>query len=591
MRSSSVEGQVFERPLPAGYLPAFAFLFLPAVAAALFSGQVSSTAARLAARLPWVDGWSFGWVVHGACIASAGLVYLGCLGWAGRRYGRAVITADHVVVTPLRRGMPPIVVPRDDIVALRETAFGLELTAPTARSHLRARVLPTLIPASDADLARAHELLDPARRVARPFASASSARPSTFTAIGVAVPLWLLSAASAWSANLDPTAIGVTLAAAGALLTLGWLASGVERRRVHLGEETASVGALCGSWSAVRRMWAWRGYLALELQDGRRSHARVGAEAATRLASLARASLIAPGRDELAFADRRPAWVTRRRVGLAAIAAILTAIYVWAGPIAAMTREGCLGIVDHHGHRLRLVYRAHGRAPCLIVIVDPDVVGGPIDVRAGRWRSSVFEDLRADHVVGSVSVDVPGGVVRRGSRALAIPRDATVVHVHVDGVTTSTRPLPVPSHWPSEAESLPAAHTQTLNVGLELLEGWFPGADDPVLRDALDGRTTTRCFACPTKEGGHLYTQVRRGAVRSVVLVDPGRRLSGVIGCGACAMARESPGLCLRSTSDGRFDRSAPLPTLEQVVETQRLLRRNVPVAETPVGRLPWRPR
>jgi hypothetical protein len=584
------DGQVFERPLPVGYLPAFAFLFLPAVAAALFSGQISSTAARLAASLPWVDGWSFGWIVHGACIASAGLVYLGCLGWAGRRYGRAVITADHVIVTPLRRGVPPIVVPRDDIVALRETAFGLELTAPSARCGLRARLLPAFIPASDADLARAHEVLDPARRVARPFASASSARPALLTLAAVAAPLWLLSAVLGWSENLDPGETGVTLAAAGALLALGWIASGVERRRVHLGTETVSVGSLCGAWSSVSRVWAWGAWFALELRDGRRQHACVGTDAAARLAALARERLDALGRHDelaLALATRRPAWVTRRRAALAGAVALLMSIYVAAGPVAAWTREGCLAVSDsHHGYQLRLVYRARQPTARLVVIADPGAT--LIEVRAGGWRSRLFEVHGRD---ADVRVDVAAGTVRRGTQEHAIPRDATVVHVRADGVAASTRPLPQPLTLPTGAELVPAARTESLNARLELLEAWLPDFDEPLIRGALDGRTTKRCFAINTTSGGRLFTQVDRGQVTSVALIEPSGLVlwRGVGACGGCKMAYEAPGRCLRMVDATGLRQFAPMPTLEEVLETQRLVSRGAAVEDTPVGRLPWR--
>lgn len=586
----TTKDELFERPLPVGYLPAFAFLFLPALILGLFSGQVSSTAARLAASLPWVDGWSFGWLIHGACIASAGLVYLGCLGWAGRRYGRAVITPDHVIVTPLRRGVPPIVVPRDDIVLLRETPFGVELTAPSARSGLRSRLLPALIPASDADLARAHELLDPARRVARPVASASSTRPSLLTLAAIAAPLWLLSAVLVWSENLDPEETAVTTAAAAALLALGWVASGVERRRVHLGAETVSVGSLCGAWSSVSRVWAWGAWFALELRDGRRQHARVGADAAARLAALARERLDALGRHDelaLALATRRPAWVTRRRAVLAAAVALLTSIYVGAGPVAAWTREGCLAVSDsHHGYQVRLVYRARRPTPLLVVIVDPGMTS--IDVRAGGWRSRAFETYGG---VADVRVDVAAGTVRRGTQEHAIPRDATVVHVRADGVAVSTRPLPQPLTLPTGAESVPAAHTESLNARFELLEAWLPGSDDPLIRGALDGRTTTRCFAINTTSGGRLFTQVDRGRVTSVALIEPAALVlwRGVGCCGGCKMAYEAPGRCLRMV-DARGNRQfAPMPTLDEVLETQRLVRKGVAVEDTPVGRLTWR--
>ncbi|MCW8141825.1 MAG: hypothetical protein KIT58_23205, partial [Planctomycetota bacterium] len=189
----------------------------------------------------------------------------------------------------------------------------------------------------------------------------------------------------------------------------------------------------------------------------------------------------------------------------------------------------------------------------------------PVSLRAGGWLSRAFGEA------GGLEVDVHAGRVRVAGREHAIPRDATVVHVGRDGVRWSDRPLGEPFSvvvgpgfgWPGVRVTEGVPHGAVLpardevvvvSEGLDVITRWGGTRDDPVVRDALEGRTTVRCL-----RSDRLLLRVARGRLESVVVVDPGvQKARRDAGCWACALARAHPGRLVRLTAEGPLEDDLP---------------------------------
>jgi hypothetical protein len=346
------------------------------------------------------------------------------------------------------------------------------------------------------------------------------------------VPPLLLLCVPVWFRVTGDIGVMPQLFTALAALVLAVVVALPGRRRVHLGDETVSIGALCGRWQDVRTFVAWDGWIAVRIGGVMRS-AHVGRDAVARLIPLARAKL---GVDEVA-----PRWFRPRRAGLAVMFALALAVHAVVGPVAACTAERSITVMDHHGYHVTLHYRALDARPRRVVVVD-----------------DLFE--------------------RSSPLDLAALRDVTVAHVRRDRVDVSNRPLPATRDWPHGTTG-----PVQLDRGLDLLEDWFPDTTDPVLRDLLDGRTTTRCFAVSTTDGW-LLTQVREGVVVTAGVL-PMKKISWRLNpCVTCEALRTGNwGNTVNVVAGGVrwFD---PPPSFEQVLAAQRLVRRGALVSETTAG-------
>ncbi|MBX3471250.1 MAG: hypothetical protein KF878_30655 [Planctomycetes bacterium] len=556
------DGVVFERRLDRATGGALLALFgsscLGPLAASDVSGAVRQVAEALAFTSPGAAAETAGALL---CLAPV-LVTTTLLAWAFRRFSRATVFGDLVVIEPLglfrRWGVP---VALDDIVQRWDASGGVLLDAPAIHDRLSRLLCPLLVPARDAaERARIHALLDASlvgldgdRRTASGGQGLTEANLVAFAipaAITVTVALSL-----AVQGGAPAQAGGALLVAS---LVLGTLLLLPRRRRIHLGRTGVAVGEVRAPWSDVARLSADEGALYLELASGPRRVARPGAEAVRRLLEVARARLPTER-----VGEGVPAWARARRRRLLTATLALALSGLWLGPVRTLTREGCLRLEDHLGNQAWLVHRRG--TPRLLLIVDPPV--GPVSVRASGWLSPVFGEP------GGVEVDLRAGRVRAGGREHAVPSDATVVHVGPGGVRASTLPLAEPyavvpiagipvAGRPHGATLPPPDEVQlvVMDEGLDGITRWGGTRDDPVVRDALDGRTSVRCL-----RSGRLHLRVERGRVESLILLDRGLQEPwGLAGCWSCALARAHPGRLVRLTAEGPLE--ADLPSFDDAL-------------------------
>ncbi|MCO5166395.1 MAG: hypothetical protein M9894_08525 [Planctomycetes bacterium] len=572
------EGVVFERRLDRATGLALAALLLSSCLGPLMASPVSAAAGRVAEALAFTSPAVVSELVDLALWLAPLGVSVTLLAWASRRFSRATVLRDQVVIELLglvRRGA--VVIAVDDIVGRADSPAGVLLDAPATYDRLSRLLFPPLVPARDAaERARIHALLDAVlvgldgdRRTAsggRGLTAGLLLVVACGLGIVVGVSLVLVDVGGG-----DPVAGGALLFV-GALLGLVLLLP--RRLRVHFGRTGLAVGAVRAPWSDVARLSGDAGALYLELASGRRRVARPGAEAVGRLLEVARARLPAER-----VGEGVPAWARVRRRRLRAAAAALALAGVWLGPVRTLTREGCLGTLeDHHGLRAWLVHR--GRAPRLLLIVDPPAE--PVSLRAGGWLSRAFGEP------GGIEVDLRAGRVRAGGREHEVPRHATVVHVGPGEVRWSTRLLGEPffvarpgtviEGLPHGAVLPPPDEVVVVSEGLDVITGWGGTRDDPVVRDALDGRTTIRCL-----RSDRLLLRVDRGRLESMILIDPGLQKPCLLaGCWACHLARAHPGRLVRLTSEGPLDDD--LPPLDDALAAFEAVRAGQPVEAATAG-------
>lgn len=553
------EGVVFERRLDRATGGALLALFVSSCLGPLAASPMSAAARRVAEALAFTSPAAAGEVAHALLSLAPALVGLTLLAGTSRRFSRATVFRDQVVIEPLglvRRGGMTIAV--DDIVQRTDSPGGVLLDAPATCDRLTRLLCPPLVPARDAaERARIHALLDAAlvRLDGDRCTAAAGQGFSAANILALATPAGVIAGVSVVLVDVGGALAALGGALLDAAIVLGALLLLPRRLRVHFGRTGVAVGAFRAPWSDVARLSADADALYLELASGPRRVARPGGEAVGRLLEVARARLPAER-----VAEGVPAWARARRRRLRAAAAALALAGLWLGPVRTLTREGCLGTLeDHHGHRAWLVHR--GRTPRLLLMVDPPA--GPVSLRAGGWLSRTFGEP------GGIEVDLRAGRVRAGGLEHEVPREATVVHVGSDGVRWSNRPLGEPffvvtgpgltgfrviEGLPHGAVLPPPDEVVVVGDGLDVVNGWGGTTDDPVVRDALQGRTTVRCL-----RSGRLLLRVERGRLESMVLVDPGAGASTrVAGCWACHLARAHPGRLVRLTAEGPLEDDLP---------------------------------
>lgn len=543
---------VFERRPGRATLVAFAAIFAAGCAAPLVADPLGELARGHAPS--FTDAAIVGELVEVTLYLAPVLVAVLILARASRRYSRAIVARDHVVIEPFavtRHGAAVIALP--EIVGRKDTPHGLLLDAPASFDRFTCFFFPPLIPTRDPDeLARVHALLDaPAIEAPADVPTAAGGKGlAPRDLLGAAVALGLAAGGALVLNDVGgPPSLagGWVLFAAGVLVVIALLP---RRSRVHLGASWVSVGPMHVPWSAVREIACDGPAFYLEVADGRRRVGRPGREEIGPLFEVARARLPAG-----AVVDGTPPWARRRRRALHVAIALLTLAGLWLGPARALTLEGCVGVDDHHGYRARVVYRGFDQAPVLVVIVEPQHV--PLRVRAGGWRSLAFVEPGVD-VEHRVDVDLRAGRLLALGEEHDVPPDATVVHVRRDGVRWSTRPL---SPFTSGALGPPPAEVVTVNAGLELLAAWAD-PNDPLVRDILDGRTARRCLDL---RSARLLLQTDEGVVTTLIVLDAGATLAAGSGCSICALAARHAGRLVRLTATGQA-LEADLPTYEQAL-------------------------
>lgn len=577
-------GVVFERRLGRRRGAALGALLLGSLLLPLLGRGAERLAVSLAEALTFAYAPAVGELTALLLFVSPVLVFVAALSWATRRFGRAVVAADHVAITPLglfERG--GAVIPLQDLVGRKDTPHGLLLDAPLTFDRLTRLLFPPLIPAHDAaELARVHALLDAPAVEPPPGVPTAVAGHGLMAGelLGVGVALgppgasvFILHDLAGWPAGAG----GAMLFCAGALVVLSLLP---RRLRVQMGITHVSLGRTRVAWSALRQVHVDGAALHLELADGRRRTARPGTAAVAELAAVARARR-PPG----AVVEGRPAWARRRRRLLTGGVVALALVGLWLGPVRALTLEGCVGLQDHHGYRARVIYRGVDPSPRLVVVVDPpspppSPPSSPsLRLRAGGLLARVFQDPGADGAA-HIDVDLRAGRVRTHGLEHAVPSDATFVHVRRDGVRWSTRALPrvevVGAVGPPPAQVVPVSSR------LEVVRFWLPD-DDPVVRDLLDGRTATRCLDATSSR---LLLRVAEGALSTLVVLDPGAQLPAAARaatCPVCALNAEHAGRLVRVTAGGEL-LAADLPTFDDALVAFQEVCEGRPVEEATAG-------
>jgi hypothetical protein len=232
-------------------------------------------------------------------------------------------------------------------------------------------------------------------------------------------------------------------------------------------------------------------------------------------------------------------------------AAVLGLVALAAGPGWYAVREDAWGFPDQGRTRVVLVERVHDGAPQLVVIAD-DIVRRSFRLRARGALSQTFEGGEPP----VAEVDVPAGRARWLDHVFTIPRDATIVRLGPSGATTSSGP---PDHVPGAG---------SLVFDLQGLEDLYPTTTDPVLRAAIDGVSTIRCW--DRGPGPRLLATIDHGALAGVAVIDSTRGTvprGPLDPCDLCALrARlaKGPPRWLRVLRTGAV-REAPPPTLDEV--------------------------
>lgn len=583
MKSSTFIGR-----LPFG-VERVAFTVAPLLGVVLWLTRVSVTrvAREQAEQLAFVSAAAVERLVDVFCGTAPLLAVAAVVTLLSRRVAHATITPDHAVIRPLRLPWPVLAIPLVDVIGRRTTPHGVILHAPAAVPRLVSWLLAPLVPATTpVEVARAHGALDaPSLRASEVTASAGRVSGRADLLLLLALVGAGVAAAEAMRPVLGDE-VGRVHALGAALLLALLVVTHAARTRAFLGAETLSVGGLCVAWSDVTAIRGEGPWFTLDAGRARRRAARVGAADCARLIAFARERLAQQNR-EARVLDGAPGWVVRRRAALVVLALGIASAAVVAGPVRYRTAEACLVIVPdevHHAQWATVVYRKFDGAPQLVVLSEGfrlEAVRGPsrwserhrawVDQKSYdvHWRMYAFGRMEIDAQQGSVVPASSLGV------EFSIPRGATVVHVTPEGLTASVTPLGPAS---PRLRALARASAFTTDGGWRTLALCFPGAEDAVLRAALDGVTTARCYEAGVPDG-RLLVRVDHGRLASAVIASgfPEQRYQ----CLSCLVAEGPPRLVRvggRRTGDGFLSDSDP-PSLAEARAALAAVERGASVA------------
>lgn len=567
-----MKSSTFVFPLPAGEARV-AFMAAPLLSVVVWLARepLVRVAREQAERLAFVSASAVDGIVWTVCTLAPLLVVTAVVTFISRRAARATITPDHAVIRPMHLRWPVFAIPLVD-VDRRTTPHGVMLHAPTAVPRLLAWLLAPLVPATKPEeVARAHGALD-----------APSLRPDATTAsagrvAGVRDLVALLVLATVWAVATETMRpvigdeVGPVHALGAALLLVVAVLTHPARTRVFLGAETLSVGGLCVAWdevTAIERSGRWFTLSA----GGSRRAARVGAADAARLLAFARERL-AKSR-ESRVQERLPRWLVTRSFTCVLIALALASVAVVLGPVRYRTAEACLVLVPdetHHDKWAAIIYRKVDGTPQLVVVSEGmrlHALHGPsrwserhdawVDQKSydQHWRMYAFGTVEVDARLGTVAVG------RELAATFSIPPGATVVHVSREGVKGSVTPLGAASPFLRE---LAHAGALTHDGGWSALEACIPEVQDPVLRDALDGVTSARCYAVGVPGKARLFAKLDHGRLVSAVIAS--EFSEPAFQCLSCLVADGPPRLVRiggRRSGDNQLG-DADLPTLAEV--------------------------
>ncbi len=571
---------VFERRLSARGLVALVAALWVGVGLRVVEPTLAGWATQVAAELPAGPTEPLARVVVTLLCPSWLLLWLVAAAFVlPRRYVRAEVWPDVLV---FRNTLIPglsggVVVPLPDVRERVVTEHGVRVWSRA--THAISNLLqPLVVPAADeAEAARIHALLDAPAPGTATGATAGRTEPPLAVLLGLLwIVAWLLSVPLSLHLGGSLAALGLALG----LVTIPWAVSGTHRRwgRAHAGAVTLSVLQHVVPWGRIRACAIARGWLAVEVDDGRRLRVRIGQgpDAAALRAQVARRLAGVELRDAL------PAWAATgpRRALLAA--ALL------AGPLLplvhALTRQATVSRVDHLGQTTHVLYRVWDGAPRrVVVVIDPEVARVETATLAA-WG------LDAAPVGTKAHVDLIAGRARLAdATTVELPGDATVLVLGPapGALAVSTRPLDrseslaalAPGLLGPSADriimQLLAGQPLTEVVGLEataavldalvedsaggLVELILPKTEDELLVAVREGHAARRCVRSSAADG-QLLLRLELGQVRACAIVP--RRTAGGVGCPVCRLAPADGQLLVRGPA-GEQTRGR-LPTWEE---------------------------
>lgn len=526
-------------------------------------------AAQLAAALPAGPPEAVARIIVTVVCHSWLIVWLAVVGFVlPRRFVRAEVWPDVLV---FRNPLAPwrwagVAVPLPDVRERVVTAHGVRVWSGAAHA-VSNLIKPLVVPAADeAEAARIHALLDAPAAGASTGATAGRTAPPWVALLGLLwVVAWLLSVPLSLHLGGPLAALGLALG----LVTIAWAVADAHRRwgRAHAGAVTLSVLQHVVPWGRIRACAIARGWLAVEVDDGRRLRVRIGhgPDAAALRAQVG-------GRlGAVELRDALPAWAASgpRRALLAAALVVGPFLPI----VHALTRQATVSRVDHLGQTIHILYRVWDGAPRRVVVV--------IDAEAARVETATLSarGLDAAPVGTRAHVDLVAGRARlAGGHTVALPSDATVLVLGPgpDGLRTSTRPLDRSEALAVQAPGLLGPTDsqglfrllQTITALLDalvddsaggLVERNLPKTTDELLVAVREGRAARRCVRSVAADG-LLLLRLELGRVRACAIVP--KQAGGGAGCPVCRLAPTDGQLLVRRES-GEEARGR-LPTWEE---------------------------
>lgn len=509
-----------------------------------------------------------------------------------RRSARVEVGHDEVV---LDRPLGPwllddrrAVLPASAIESVEACPTGLRVVA-TSRVGPATVVLPVLDPAEQDAAVRALDAArDPAREAERGLGGSRvlSAR-ATLPTIAVAVLSFFACASVEAVLGLPASLLLVAVWAAG---VTGATRRVAERHaQVLVGARRLAVADAVAAWSAVRSVAiapcrpegdAAHVWLAADLgptagptRDGRRL-ARLTLEERERLLPLLRARL---GEK---LTTTLPDWAARRATRGALLAPHLLAVVVGLVGLLALPLVHDLYVwTDHRGQELRLLVRRLDRSVRRVVVCPVEPATRTARSVTGPWSSMAGSEGGPELARGRV--EWPDG------RTAPIPRDAKVTVIGPGTVTCDTRLARSPRGdlylrrvLGRDDDQDGAPYTLQDHECVAALVRRGLAERSPLLTDVADGRRGSLCASATHQRGPGvpqvgLFWSVVEGEVEAVVVggSDPWSR---------------APCWCREPESLRDVGRPAPLPTLDQLLETREQIAGGASLRKATEAWLPW---